>query len=50
MTVSATCALCGVFAEAQSRVNEVFVRTTLQDLLKPRDASAHPARPAAVLN
>gem|GEM_PF-425274 len=45
-----SCALCGVFAEAQSRVNEVFVRTTLQDLLKPQDASAHPARPSAVLN
>ena len=29
-----TCVLCGVFAEAQSRVNEVFSRTRLQDLLQ----------------
>ena len=29
-----TCVLCGVFAEAQSRVNEVLARTTLADLLK----------------
>lgn len=28
------CVLCGVFAEAQSRVNEVLARTTLADLLK----------------
>ncbi|HUK83511.1 MAG TPA: Rrf2 family transcriptional regulator, partial [Verrucomicrobiae bacterium] len=31
-----SCALCAVFTEAQSRVNEVFARTSLQDLLKPR--------------
>jgi Rrf2 family protein len=31
-----TCTLCSVFAEAQSRVNEVFARTSLHDLLKPR--------------
>jgi len=29
-----SCVLCGVFAEAQSRVNEVFTRTTLADLVK----------------
>jgi Rrf2 family protein len=29
-----SCVLCGVFAEAQNRVNEVFARTTLADLLK----------------
>ncbi|MEI8314236.1 MAG: Rrf2 family transcriptional regulator [Verrucomicrobiota bacterium] len=29
-----SCVLCGVFAEAQSRVNEVLERTTLADLLK----------------
>ena len=28
-----SCVLCGVFAEAQRRVNEVFARTTLSDLL-----------------
>ena len=31
-----SCSLCAVFTEAQSRVNEVFARTSLQDLLKPR--------------
>jgi Rrf2 family iron-sulfur cluster assembly transcriptional regulator len=31
-----SCSLCAVFTEAQSRVNEVFSRTSLQDLLKPR--------------
>jgi len=41
------CVLCGVFAEAQNRVNEVFTRTTLQDLLQPRNAGA---QTAAVLN
>ena len=41
------CALCSVFAEAQSRVNEVLVRTTLQDLLTPGAGSA---RPVNVLN
>jgi Rrf2 family protein len=30
------CALCGVYTEAQNRVNEVFARTTLLDLLHPR--------------
>lgn len=29
-----SCALCGIFGEAQNRVNEVFSRTTLEDLLK----------------
>ena len=29
-----SCVLCGVFAEAQNRVNEVLARTTLADLLK----------------
>jgi Rrf2 family protein len=28
-----SCVLCGVFAEAQQRVNEVFARTTLAELL-----------------
>ena len=29
-----SCVLCGVFTEAQNRVNEVLARTTLADLLK----------------
>jgi len=29
-----SCVLCGVFAEAQRRVNEVFASTTLADLTK----------------
>ncbi len=28
-----SCTLCGVYAEAQGRVNEVFARTTLESLL-----------------
>ena len=31
-----SCTLCAIYSEAQSRVNEVFARTTLEDLLKPR--------------
>jgi Rrf2 family iron-sulfur cluster assembly transcriptional regulator len=31
-----SCTLCAIFSEAQSRVNEVFSRTTLRDLLQPR--------------
>ena len=31
-----SCVLCGVFAEAQRRVNEVFASTTLADLSKKR--------------
>ena len=31
-----SCTLCAVFTEAQNRVNDLFSRTTLQDLLKPR--------------
>ena len=29
-----SCALCAIFGEAQTKVNEVFSRTSLQDLLK----------------
>ncbi len=36
-----SCALCGIFGEAQSRVNEVFSRTTLADLLKRQPTHAH---------
>ena len=35
-----SCALCAIFGEAQSRVNEVFARTTLQDLLQARSTQA----------
>ena len=31
-----SCTLCAIFTEAQSRVNDLFSRTSLQDLLKPR--------------
>ena len=30
-----SCALCGIYSEAQSRVNEVFARATLESLLRP---------------
>lgn len=39
-----SCVLCGVFAEAQRRVNEVFAHTTLGDLLaktQPVAATIH---------
>lgn len=39
------CVLCGVFAEAQRRVNEIFSNTTLADLLA---RAGHPAQPATV--
>jgi Rrf2 family protein len=35
-----SCALCAVYTEAQNRVNEVFARTTLLDLLQPRAGKA----------
>ena len=42
-----SCGLCGVFAEAQFRVNEVFARTTLEDLLRRHALHATAApRPA----
>ena len=33
------CSLCAVFSEAQTRVNEVFSRTTLAVLLNPQPAN-----------
>lgn len=36
-----SCALCGVYAEAQGRVNEVFARTTLESLLKSTPVSVN---------
>jgi Rrf2 family iron-sulfur cluster assembly transcriptional regulator len=41
------CPLCAVFGEAQHRVNEVFSRTSLADLLQPRTHATSQARPAA---
>ena len=35
-TRMSSCTLCTVFTEAQNRVNEVFARTTLTDLLQPK--------------
>ena len=42
-----SCVLCGIFNEAQCRVNEVFARTMLQDLLQPR-AKHSPPKPVTV--
>jgi Rrf2 family protein len=44
------CTLCAVFSEAQNRVNEVFARTTLADLLQPKPAVAQPIKPATAVN
>jgi Rrf2 family iron-sulfur cluster assembly transcriptional regulator len=45
-----TCSLCAIFSEAQSRVNEVFARTSLQDLLRPKAELLQPVRPATARN
>jgi len=37
-----SCVLCGVLAEAQSRVNEVLARTTLADLLQRQRPATPP--------
>jgi len=42
------CTLCAVFGEAQHRVNEVFSRTSLADLLQPKTNIAQQAKSAAV--
>lgn len=39
-----SCTLCAIYSEAQSRVNEVFARTTLADLAKPRSQLTREAR------
>jgi Rrf2 family transcriptional regulator, iron-sulfur cluster assembly transcription factor len=41
-----SCALCAVFNEAQARVNEVFARTSLADLLALQPAHQPAAAPA----
>ena len=49
-TRMSTCTLCAVFSEAQNRVNEVFARTTMADLLQPKPHSVPPAKATAALN
>ena len=44
------CTLCAVFSEAQNRVNEVFARTTLADLLNPKPQLASNAKAPAPVN
>jgi Rrf2 family transcriptional regulator, iron-sulfur cluster assembly transcription factor len=44
------CALCAVFGEAQHRVNEVFARTTLADLLNPKSQVAHDVKVTTPVN
>jgi hypothetical protein len=44
------CTLCAVFGEAQHRVNEVFARTSLADLLQPKSTAAHQVKAPAALN
>ena len=44
------CTLCAVFGEAQHRVNEVFARTSLADLLQPKSPAARQAKAPAALN
>src|SRR5258706_15447641 len=45
-----SCTLCGIFSEAQQRVNELFSRTTLLDLLKPRGQMTQPIPVSTVVN
>jgi len=49
-TRMSSCTLCTVFTEAQNRVNEVFARTTLTDLLQPKPPAAPPSKAAAAMN
>jgi len=49
-TRMSTCTLCAVFTEAQNRVNEVFARTTLADLLQPKPRIAQPLKAPAAVN
>jgi DNA-binding IscR family transcriptional regulator len=49
-TRMSTCTLCAVFTEAQNRVNEVFARTTLSDLLHPKASAVQPAKAGAGAN
>jgi Rrf2 family transcriptional regulator, iron-sulfur cluster assembly transcription factor len=49
-TRMSSCTLCAVFSEAQNRVNEVFARTTLTDLLQPKAHVAHQHTATPTLN
>jgi Rrf2 family transcriptional regulator, iron-sulfur cluster assembly transcription factor len=49
-TRMSSCTLCAVFSEAQNRVNEVFARTTLTDLLQPKPHVAHQHSATPTLN
>ena len=49
-TRMSSCTLCAVFTEAQNRVNEVFARTTIADLLQPKPQAAQPIKSAVSLN
>jgi Rrf2 family protein len=49
-TRMSSCTLCAVFSEAQNRVNEVFARTTLTDLLQPKAHIAHQHGATPTLN
>src|SRR5260221_4054180 len=49
-TRMSSCTLCAVFTEAQNRVNEVFARTTLADLLQPKPQVARQVKATAAVN
>jgi Rrf2 family protein len=49
-TRMSNCTLCAVFSEAQNRVNEVFARTTLADLLNPKPQLASNVKAPAPVN
>jgi Rrf2 family protein len=49
-TRMSTCTLCAVFSEAQNRVNEVFTRTTLANLLQPKPHGAHLLKTPVAVN
>jgi Rrf2 family protein len=49
-TRMSNCTLCAVFTEAQNRVNEVFARTTLADLLHPKPHVVQPIKSVAAVN
>jgi Rrf2 family protein len=38
------CALCGLFEQAQDRLKDVFLKTTLADLLETQAAKSHSSR------
>jgi len=50
VTRMSSCTLCAVFTEAQNRVNELFARTTLADLLQPKPAAVQLVKPVPAVN